>query len=702
MGAYTKQTWVNGAAGGTPINASRLTHMEDGISAANLSTGYTLVTGGSGVNAAIAINAAVLTESTIILSGVHYYSSPILIGTADRNIVCLPGAQLVKAVAFTDLYSIQVTAPRVKFYNFRQDGQRSAAANQTIGMVFLSGALNCEMHDSSVKSNRFHGVYVDPAATVDFYNTDISDNVHSTLAGYGLLAYGNVRTFGKCEFNDNGYAGCYTSPGTVSCHIDGTAKRNGIFGFQLSGSRGTSRYLHAEDNGSVDVGVINASLWNFGIVTSLDAGKTAAGDGAGMQFYGSDRCKVASLQATRGRSWGLCFSRRYDGFNTTTTADPGSGGATINVTSATTFPTTGAGTLDDEHITWTGKTSTSLTGVTRGQNRSTAVAHPIGRYIYGILPATALTADPGSGGATFNVASTANMTSAGFLWVDDEVVEYTGITATTITGVVRGSLNSTAAAHSIGAVVAPFLGSLHNVVETFTSDMFGSPDTDPALQISGGSQYNVVNNMTAKYSSVAVSIGEETWPKNNDYNEVGYLNAQDCPWGVISISGGNYNRFRKVAALDCYNYDPVNLQDALFFFDDQVPLGAAYGFGTVNDNRVDDYEVRTVRAPAPVARYSQKHTATGNIAQCHLTYTGTWNPVSIASGATTFENFTNVTGARVGDLVKVGFNQVYSGLFVTAQVYADDSVNVTLYNFTGGAVDLPSGIVRLDIHKFGA
>lgn len=29
--AYQKQTWVDGASGRTPINATRLNHMEDGI-----------------------------------------------------------------------------------------------------------------------------------------------------------------------------------------------------------------------------------------------------------------------------------------------------------------------------------------------------------------------------------------------------------------------------------------------------------------------------------------------------------------------------------------------------------------------------------------------------------------------------------------------------------------------------------------------
>lgn len=34
--AYTKQTWVDGSAGGTPISAARLTHMENGIDDADI------------------------------------------------------------------------------------------------------------------------------------------------------------------------------------------------------------------------------------------------------------------------------------------------------------------------------------------------------------------------------------------------------------------------------------------------------------------------------------------------------------------------------------------------------------------------------------------------------------------------------------------------------------------------------------------
>jgi hypothetical protein len=42
MGAYSKQTWVDGSGGGTPLDAARLNHMEDGIDAALRKDGGTM------------------------------------------------------------------------------------------------------------------------------------------------------------------------------------------------------------------------------------------------------------------------------------------------------------------------------------------------------------------------------------------------------------------------------------------------------------------------------------------------------------------------------------------------------------------------------------------------------------------------------------------------------------------------------------
>lgn len=71
------------------------------------------------------------------------------------------------------------------------------------------------------------------------------------------------------------------------------------------------------------------------------------------------------------------------------------------------------------------------------------------------VTSTTLTADPGTGGTTLAVNSTAGFPMVGSLRIDNEVVTYTGTTPTAFGGVVRAEKGTTAAAHAIGAVVAP-------------------------------------------------------------------------------------------------------------------------------------------------------------------------------------------------------------------------------------------------------
>lgn len=74
------------------------------------------------------------------------------------------------------------------------------------------------------------------------------------------------------------------------------------------------------------------------------------------------------------------FEARNNKF-VTLTAAVGSGDLTIPIDSSTPFPSEGIGTFEDdtdEIIKWTGKTPTSLTGVTRGFDNTTPVPHNIG------------------------------------------------------------------------------------------------------------------------------------------------------------------------------------------------------------------------------------------------------------------------------------------------------------------------------------
>jgi hypothetical protein len=68
---------------------------------------------------------------------------------------------------------------------------------------------------------------------------------------------------------------------------------------------------------------------------------------------------------------------------TTLSVDLTSGATTATVVSTSTFPSAGVITLDGELVTYTGKTSTTFTGLGRGAFGSSAAAHLTGVAVYG-------------------------------------------------------------------------------------------------------------------------------------------------------------------------------------------------------------------------------------------------------------------------------------------------------------------------------
>lgn len=68
---------------------------------------------------------------------------------------------------------------------------------------------------------------------------------------------------------------------------------------------------------------------------------------------------------------------------------------------------------------------------------------------------TTLTSPMGVSDATAAVAATTDFPPAGYATIDSEQVRYTGVTATSLTGLVRGSNGTTAATHASNATVTP-------------------------------------------------------------------------------------------------------------------------------------------------------------------------------------------------------------------------------------------------------
>ncbi len=74
----------------------------------------------------------------------------------------------------------------------------------------------------------------------------------------------------------------------------------------------------------------------------------------------------------------------------------------------------------------------------------------------------------------------------------------------------------------------------------------------------------------------------------------------------------------------------------------------------------------------------------------------TWDPPLIATGSYAFKDVSN-SGCLLGDKSIAGFTiQIPDGAFLAAQVLSPGVVRVSLYNFTGGNIDLASGTLSVE------
>lgn len=87
-----------------------------------------------------------------------------------------------------------------------------------------------------------------------------------------------------------------------------------------------------------------------------------------------------------------------------------------------------------------------------------------------------------------------------------------------------------------------------------------------------------------------------------------------------------------------------------------------------------------------------------SIAVTQAGVTATWDPGSIAAGASEEKEVT-VTGAALGDFAMASFSLDVTGLTLTADVTAENTVTAVLANSTGSAVNLGSGTVKVVVFK---
>jgi len=93
--------------------------------------------------------------------------------------------------------------------------------------------------------------------------------------------------------------------------------------------------------------------------------------------------------------------------------------------------------------------------------------------------------------------------------------------------------------------------------------------------------------------------------------------------------------------------------------------------------------------------------ASGSPIASSLTATTTWDPASLANGASEKKSAVTLTGVAVGDVVTAALSTITSSDWaIQACATATNTVEVKITNNTGGVVDLASGTLRINSLKF--
>lgn len=82
-----------------------------------------------------------------------------------------------------------------------------------------------------------------------------------------------------------------------------------------------------------------------------------------------------------------------------------------------------------------------------------------------------------------------------------------------------------------------------------------------------------------------------------------------------------------------------------------------------------------------------------------LNTTTTYDPPSLTSGTGDISSGISIAGAALGDYVMLSAPYDLQGITATAYVSAVNTVKITLYNGTGGTIDLASGTWKVRVIK---
>ena len=298
------------------------------------------------------------------------------------------------------------------------------------GYNLLSLGTNLKFYIQNGPGGSFYDVTpltgIPPAATVVAANA-----FTTTVSASGTARYVTV----TCNVSGyNGQTGDFVTLSAVSGAINGIPAANLTAEFQITyvNSSQFTIQVYVASTVAVTAGTTGGATFAFQITTGGDVFTIGTGWGAGGW----------------GGSTGPLYTTTLNGALTTvdnsilsaalTTTD-----TTISVASTSTLAASGSVLIDSEIISYSAKTTTTLTGCVRGTAGSTAAAHVVST---GVIQYSTV---------TINVTSASSFTATGVFAVDGELISYSGKTATSFTGCVRGYAGYVTA-HADGASVAQY------------------------------------------------------------------------------------------------------------------------------------------------------------------------------------------------------------------------------------------------------
>ena len=207
--------------------------------------------------------------------------------------------------------------------------------------------------------------------------------------------------------------------------------------------------------------IVNNNTYTITLASAANSYDTGNGGGSVVAKYQINTGLDSNFFGT-GFGAGIWSGVDTDALTTTLNEELDASETEVDVTSATGIAASSGDIIQvEDELMLVGTISTNTLTVTRGYGGSTAATHLNGTTVtLAVGNATAQASDDyvtlinGSGLAsdvtvtTATVDSAANFASSGYIKIQDEIIEYTGTTSTTFTGLNRGAFGTTAATHA--------------------------------------------------------------------------------------------------------------------------------------------------------------------------------------------------------------------------------------------------------------